>query len=172
MAALVEAGVPVTGTIAGPSTSWLSVDQAKTLVAERGLDRQVSVVGPIFGADKDRFWRNLDVLIYLSEHDHAPLVLIEALSYGVAPITLATGGIAGMMGEDLAANVLPRDLPPAELAAKIIARLTDYAASSARLDRDKQRARARYMAEFTEPLFHARLGALLGMRASPAGQRQ
>ena len=38
--------------------------------------------------------------------------------------------------------------------------------------RPKQRARARYMAEFTEPLFHARLGALLGMRASPAGQRQ
>ena len=163
MEAMAKAGLPVTGTIAGPSTNWLTVAQVEALVAERGLDKQVTVTGPIFGAYKDQFWRNLDVLIYLSEHDHAPLVVIEALAYGVVPITLATGGIAGMLGEGLAGNVLGRDLAPVDVVAATVCKVRDYAASAARLESDKQKSRARYLAEFTEPVFHDRLKAILGI---------
>src|SRR5262249_43656914 len=66
MEALLGAGLAVTGTLGGTSTNMLSVGDLEELVASRKLAHIVSVLGPLSGSAKARFWSNLDLFVYPS----------------------------------------------------------------------------------------------------------
>jgi glycosyltransferase involved in cell wall biosynthesis len=161
IAAVTRAGSSLRAVIAGPATPLLSREALTELVAARGLTPVVEVTGAKYGREKDAFWRNLDVFLYLSSHDHAPLVVIEALSYGVAPIVLDTGGIAEMLGPELAHNVLRRNGEPFEFEQRAAARLRSYIDAPDRLMADRRAARERYLSNFSEREFARRCVAIL-----------
>ena len=149
---LVAAGWPIDATIAGGSTPYLSVETLSARIAECGLQDHVRAIGPVHGANKDRFLHDLDAFVYPSKHDHAPLVVIEALSHGLVPIVLDTGGIAEIVGPDFAKNVVPSGLSGSDLWTAIEQRLEPYR-DPAHLVADRNRARARFLATYTEGHF-------------------
>ena len=55
--------------------------------------------GPAFGADKDKFYRDIDVFLFPSQNEGQPLVLFEAMSQGVPSICYARGCMADDLGE-------------------------------------------------------------------------
>jgi glycosyltransferase involved in cell wall biosynthesis len=121
----------------------------------------IDAVGGKFGAEKQVFFRGLDVLLYLTRHDHAPLVLLEAMSHGVVPITTDVGGVPEIVGPGLAGNVIPAALPKGEQARRVAAIVQNYVADPSTLERDRAAARARYLENFTESAFLERLRGIL-----------
>ncbi len=166
VAHLANAGLDVSGRIAGGSTRHLTVEALRDHVRASGLADRIEVVGPVHGSAKAAFLCDVDVLVYLSAHDHAPLVVIEALSYGIVPVVLDTGGVAEMVSPDFAAHVLPDGLPLRDRGARIEAVLRPYATDRRRLAADRQRARALYLQRYTETQFKARWRDIMG--AGPA----
>ncbi|MEZ5909298.1 MAG: glycosyltransferase family 4 protein [Hyphomicrobiaceae bacterium] len=164
-------GATLTGRVAGGDTPDLTSDRLRSDAAKRGLAGSVEVLGPLYGPDKDRFLAGLDIFVYLSRHDHAPLVLIEAMSHGAVPIVLDTGGIAQILGPALAANVLPDSLDDRSAAAAAAALVARYAANPSLLHHDRERARARYLAAYGEDVFRTRVAAIVAGAGSDADPR-
>jgi glycosyltransferase involved in cell wall biosynthesis len=161
LAAAHAAGVPFEAVIAGPATPFLSKDGVVARIDELGLQGVVAVDDGKYGAEKDAFLRGLDVLLYPSSHDHAPLVVIEALSYGVVPIVIETGGIPEILGAGLTRNVFHAK-PDGEAFETFVTRALDrYACDPALLAADRAKARARYLETYTEADFTRRCRAIL-----------
>ena len=100
------AGLHVRGVIAGGDTKYLTADAVREEIASRGLDDRITVRGFVPDADKEALLASLDLLIYPSEHDLAPLVILEAMARGVIPIAFDTGAIAELMGDAFADHVI------------------------------------------------------------------
>lgn len=165
---VVREGHDVIGGIAGGSTRHLTVEGLRTQIAERGLAGRITVHGPVHGAEKDRFLAVHDVLLYLSAHDHAPLVVIEALSHGLVPIVQHTGGVAEIAGPRFSDNVMPAKVPDADLIARAAAVVAGYAVQPAAIERDRAAARERYLVSFTEAAFARNLAAVVKAPPSTA----
>jgi len=157
IASLRRAGLSVRGRIAGGPTWELSVADVERYVSDNGLKGYVQVLGRLSEEDKSRFLSELDLFIYLSRHDLAPLALIEAMAHGVAPIVFDTGGIRQMVGGYFAGNVLSPELEADACQVRILAIVQRYLDEPDLLFTDRHAARARYLSEFAEPVFYNRL---------------
>lgn len=154
-------GIPVSGVIAGPATPHLSHAGLREHIAAQGLADRIEIVGPVYGAAKTEFFRGLDLFIYPTRHDHAPLVLIEAMSFGAVPISLDTGGIVSIAGPQFADHILPAgaDQQSTTLRARNIIKM--YAEDRELLFAAQNRARARYEQAFTRGHFVDRLRSIV-----------
>lgn len=126
MDALVEAGLPVRGVVAGGDTKYLTVDAARAYAADRGLADVIRFDGFVDDQAKDALLTEMDVLIYPSEHDLAPLVILEAMARGVIPIAFDTGAIAELMGVGFADHVI-RDKGDEAFRRRVTGLVTSYA---------------------------------------------
>ena len=102
-----------------------------------------------------------DVFLYLSRHDLAPVALIEALAHANAPIVIDIGGLCEMVGPELVGNVLPRDLPREAVITRSADLVATYVSDAGSLARDRNWARARYVAAYHPDAFRARVLALI-----------
>lgn len=102
--ALEEDGLPVEGVIAGP------VDPAIAAAFAARLRKVKSArhVGVVSKASKAAFLAGIDVLVFPSRHIHEaePLVMIEALSYGVPVLATSRGCIPSAWGGQTGVSVL------------------------------------------------------------------
>jgi glycosyltransferase involved in cell wall biosynthesis len=55
--------------------------------------------GPVFGADKDKFYRDIDVFLFPTRNEGQPFVVFEAMSQGVPSICYERGCLAGGLAE-------------------------------------------------------------------------
>ena len=157
MTLLKAEGHSVEARIAGGGTQHLTVDGLRAAVEARGLAGVVRIDGPVTGTTKMQFLEGLDVFLYPSLHDHAPLVVIEAMSHGLAPIAIDTGGVAELLGPGLGHNLLSGGTSESEAVSGAVGRLAGYLADPARLARDRQAARHRYLDAYTEERFTSAL---------------
>ena len=164
MAALRQAGLPVTGRIAGDETAYLTRFELAAEVQRRGLDGTVEVLGPLYGDQKTGFLAASDLFVYLSAHDYSPLVVIEAMAGGAVPIVFDVEGQRELLGQPFAANVLAPDLTAAELSGAVTDIVRRYHDDPARLLHDRTAARARYISGYTAATFHVGLNAILDAR--------
>lgn len=83
--------------LAGPPTTPEVRKDIEAAIQEFGdaLDYR----GPAFGADKDKFYRDIDVFLFPSQNEGQPLVLFEAMSQGVPSICYARGCMADDLAE-------------------------------------------------------------------------
>jgi glycosyltransferase involved in cell wall biosynthesis len=95
-ARLRDAGVTCSGRIAG-GTDEATFAQLKALIAARGLEGQVLLLGrlPIEGVLQEM--RQSDVLVHLSRIDSYPLVVLEAMACATLPICIDLAGVRDMI---------------------------------------------------------------------------
>ncbi len=161
----------IQGVIAGAPTAMMSAEQLEEYIREKKLEDSVRYAGGVYGEEKDAFLQSLDVFLYPSGHDHAPLVLLEAMSCGAVPIVYDTGGIREMLGEELAGNVIdPAHHEETQRHADVLADvIVRYLENRDLLEKDRLLARIRYDNMYTPEQFAARLAVIFEL---PAGSRE
>ena len=146
--------------IGGP-TNALSVEGLREKVAQLGLSDVVTVTGRIDEAEKNRLLSDIDIFLYPSRHDLAPLSLIEALSHACVPIVFKTGGIPEIVGSKLSANVLPVSMNETEFSKAVGNIVSGYLTDKNLLARDSKFARTQFLTDYSEPEFRKNILALL-----------
>ncbi|MCA3184233.1 glycosyltransferase family 4 protein [Cupriavidus sp.] len=108
-----EIGMPVCARIAGP----VAPDIRARFDAELARTPCVRYLGPVHGAQKEAFFRDLDALLFPTTYHNeaAPLILLEAQSHGV-PVIANDRGCIGSMIDDCNGVLVPRDADFAEYA--------------------------------------------------------
>lgn len=98
--AAASSGLPLRGILAGPVA--LAEDRAALEKAQAALGERLDYRGPLYGADKDRFYRDIDIFAFptIYNNEAQPTVLFEALATGCAVISLDRGCIRDQVGED------------------------------------------------------------------------
>jgi glycosyltransferase involved in cell wall biosynthesis len=117
------AGLPFDAEIAGP----LDASIADRFHGELKTLPQVKYIGGVYGADKDRFFERISVLIFPSKYQNEaePVTILEALRAGVSVVATQRGCIGGMLGGQCG-----RALGPAELVEGALEALRVAGASS------------------------------------------
>lgn len=128
-------GVKFTASIAGPF-----IDQEASSEVER-LCRDLSCVnycGPLYGEEKNRFFRNQDIFIFPTKYRHEaePLVLYEAAQHGVFNIASKRGCI-----EEVIRNLNGKVILESECMYMDIADEVQRAQNDGVLDKDKRAER-------------------------------
>lgn len=108
-----EIGIPVCARVAGP----VAPDIRAKFDAELARTPCVRYLGPVHGADKEAFFRDIDVLMFPTTYHNeaAPLILLEANSHGV-PVIAHNRGCIGSMVNAHNGVLVPRDADFAEAA--------------------------------------------------------
>jgi glycosyltransferase involved in cell wall biosynthesis len=93
-----EKGLAIVGHLAGPVGA--KDDRRRIEIAREVLGDRLVYHGPLYGAEKDRFWSSIDVFVFPSRYasEAQPLVLLEALSRGIPVIAIRRGCIASDVG--------------------------------------------------------------------------
>lgn len=106
LAVLEQRGIAYQAHIAGP----VATDARQTLDRLLQSTAHVEYVGPVYGAEKERFYRQLDVFLFPTRYanEAEPLVIYEAMQRGVHVIACDRGSIAEML-RDGAGLVFSRD---------------------------------------------------------------
>lgn len=104
-AGLADSESPVELVLAGP------FEDAATEAAVRDRCAQLSgvvLLGPVYGADKERFFSRIDALLFPSRYrnEAEPLTIHEAMARGIPVIASDRGCIAEIVGDD-AGRVVP-----------------------------------------------------------------
>lgn len=86
--------------VAGPVSDELTKKELECLLID--YPNNVSYLGAIYGDEKKRFYQSIDLLIFPSKYRYEaqPLVILEALSFGV-PCIVTPQGYSGEVVEDL-----------------------------------------------------------------------
>jgi len=152
-----KAGLSVRGRIGGGSTAMLSIEELRDTVHRRGMDDDIDLLGHLDGAQKSGFFDGIDIFLYPSRHDLAPLVLAEAMAHGAVPIVLDVGGMGEMVGPELRQNVLQVTNDKADWQSEVQERVGAYSASADGLSCDSAGALRAYENQFTPERFIARI---------------
>lgn len=85
--------------IVGGETREINAKRFFDEVNNRGLNGMVSYHGKQYGKDKEAFLRNADILAFPTfyQNECFPLVLLEAMQYGLPIVTTDEGGILDMV---------------------------------------------------------------------------
>jgi glycosyltransferase involved in cell wall biosynthesis len=92
---LSQGGIEYRAHIAGP----LAPDARQTFDTLLGAANDVEYVGPVYGGQKEQFYRQLDVFLFPTNYanEAEPLVIYEAMRQGVHVIACDRGAIAEML---------------------------------------------------------------------------
>lgn len=98
--AAVSSGDPVRGILAGKAENL--EDQALIEHAMQDLAEHFEYRGPLYGADKDAFYRDIDVFVFPTQylHEAQPTVLFEAQAAGCKIVSFDRGCIAEQVQMD------------------------------------------------------------------------
>ena len=100
-------------------------DSLRQFVDALGLGDIVEFLGPIFGEDKMRFWRGIDIFVFPTFHrEGLPYTILEALASGTPTLSTRVGGIPDVI-QDGVQGVLLGDHFPLSVARAIEAMLSD-----------------------------------------------
>lgn len=85
--------------IAGSDTSLLTKQALQELINSKypEIKQDINLFGPAYGEEKNKLFMTADIFLYPSQHDAAPLVVLEALSYGMPVICSSQGALPDMI---------------------------------------------------------------------------
>lgn len=98
--------------IGGSYTAQLSKRQLDEHLSHcRKLGGHVKVLGPVYGKEKEEMFREADIFAYPSCNDAFPLVVLEAMSYGLPVVTTREGAIPDMVEDEFNGLLVPHRDP-------------------------------------------------------------
>ena len=98
-----------------PAIGW----QVEKFVRSLNLENSVSIIGEVAGLEKDRLLMNSNVFVFTSElPEGQPLVIIEALAFGLPVIATAKGAIPSMVRDGVNGFIIP-EADPAAMAERL-----------------------------------------------------
>ncbi len=159
-------GMKVRGTIVGGPTASLSVEKLREKVEELGLSKVVNVTGRVSEEEKHRLLSEMDIFLYPSRHDLAPLALIEAIAHGCIPIVFEVGGIPEITGKNLSHNVLQPELTEEEFAREVCNIIKSYVKNPKLRTKDAANARKQFEANYSEAGFRNNILSALQQKQS------
>lgn len=68
-------------------------ETAERLCREKGIDRNVTFLGWVRGAEKEKYLKECSVYVLPTYHEGMPMSALEAMSYGMAVVSTYVGGI-------------------------------------------------------------------------------
>jgi glycosyltransferase involved in cell wall biosynthesis len=85
--------------IVGAGTVFLSESDLAKQIADDypEISERVHILGALYGEDKERAFIASDIFLYPTEHDAAPLVVLEALSYALPVVCSNQGALRDMV---------------------------------------------------------------------------
>ncbi len=124
-------GCPYRAVIAGPVDATAQHQFSELLAGSK----DTTAAGPLYGEAKDKFFRDLDVLLFPTKYanEAEPLVIHEALRHGVQVIACDRGAIAEIL-QNGAGSALPAD----GFIEGAVARILAFAANSSSLAKARQ----------------------------------
>ena len=161
IAALGQAGVDLKAMVAGGPTKNMTIADLRNYARYKGVSDKLKIAGFIEGKTKDDWLRQLDIMIYLSTHDLAPLVLLEAQAHGIVPIAFDTGAIGELLPPAFTGHIITPSMAPEAYLPRILSMCRHYQDDTALLEHDKAIARQHYETRFSPALFRSRLNAIL-----------
>ncbi|HEX2212005.1 MAG TPA: glycosyltransferase family 4 protein [Mycobacterium sp.] len=107
------------------------VAEVRELVAARGLDKVIDVVGWVDASGRDKLLRRASIFALPSYDEGLPMAVLEAMAYGVVPITTPVGGIPEAVTDGVDGVLVPPGDPA--LLAEALQRLVEGDQLRARL---------------------------------------
>jgi glycosyltransferase involved in cell wall biosynthesis len=156
LAVLARRGVALEATFAGAAGEPATLEAFDALVDRHGLGDRVRYVGPAFDAAKHALFASHDVFALPTLRDAFPLVVLEAMQFGLPVVTSPIGSIPEIVADGETGLFAPPGDPGA-LANKL-AVLATVPELRRRLG---AAGRARYRQQFTFEAFERRLAAAL-----------
>ena len=118
---------------------------ARALIESLGLSKQVTMLGPVFGENKNKLWLDADIQLFPTYHNEGlPYSILESLAAGCVPITCAVAAIPDVMQDGLHGLFVPPHDPPA-----IAAAIHRLAANREELNRMSYAGRQRILDDYT-----------------------
>lgn len=82
----------------------INEEQIKKILSEQKLQNRVHFLGPLYGDEKNNILQQCDILVFPTKYKNEafPLVILEALCFGIIPISTKIGGIPDIItSEDI-----------------------------------------------------------------------
>jgi glycosyltransferase involved in cell wall biosynthesis len=129
----------------------VTMEMLERKIGEKNLTASVTATGPLYNERKLEEYRNADIFVFPTfyENEAFPLVLLEALQYGLPIVSTFEGGIPEMI-IDNETGLLVESQNAEMLAGKISALLTDPARRKEMGRRGYQRFKNNYTLEHFE----------------------
>jgi glycosyltransferase involved in cell wall biosynthesis len=138
--------------------SDVSMAELHTLIRERGLDRQVTLVGPKYNEEKDAYLQDSDFLIFPTfyKRETTPLVIQEAFKFGLVPISSPEGGIPDLIEDGVDGFVIdPEDV------SQYCDKIMWLSAHHERLNAFRKAGQAKFDRRFSLPVFEKNMVSVL-----------
>jgi glycosyltransferase involved in cell wall biosynthesis len=145
-------GIKFRATFAGGRMSRECEKSFSEILTRYGLSNEVSYLGPVYGTEKEAFYRDADVFIFPSLYDSFGIVLLEAMSYGIPIIATNQGGIPDVV-QDGETGFLVNKNNPSQLAD----RMAVLANNSELRARFGTRGRKRFEEKYTVDVFERKM---------------
>lgn len=140
----------------GGETSEIDADHFVEEVNKRGLEQRVAYHGKKYGEEKIHAFENSDIFVLPSFNECFPLVLLEAMEYGLPCISTAEGGICGIIDDGKTGYIIEKKNAVA-LADKI-AFLIDHPDIRKEMG---ENGRKKFKEQFTLSIFENRMKEIL-----------
>lgn len=134
----------------------VSSHQFKKVVEKRGLTETVKYLGKRYGEDKNKVYQSADIFVLPTMNDCFPLVLLEAMQYGLPAISTVEGGIPDIVENNVTGFMVDQN-NPVDLADKLEILMNN---DTLRIQMGKA-GREKYEKEFTLQAFEAKLQGIL-----------
>ncbi|MEO8843500.1 MAG: glycosyltransferase [Kofleriaceae bacterium] len=151
---LADRGVAFEATFAGAPTNEISESAMRAALAP--FEHRVRYVGPVMGEAKQALFRDHDLFVLPTRADAFPLVLLEAMMWGLPVVSTFEGAIPDIVVDGETGCLLPGH--DAELLAE---RLEILIRDQRLRTAMSQRARKRFVEHFTLPHFEHGLADVL-----------
>jgi glycosyltransferase involved in cell wall biosynthesis len=93
--------------------SGAAEQQLRAAISKAHLDERVKLLGPVFGAAKQRLWQSANVLAFPSHGEGLPYALLESMAAGVVPVITPVGAIPDVIDDQVQGVFVPPRSPAA-----------------------------------------------------------
>lgn len=94
--------------IIGAETKMINATIFADEVSKRGIEDVIKYHGPIYGHEKEMFWKNTSLFVFPSLNECFALVLLEAMQHGISVVATDEGGTPDIVEDGKTGFIIPK----------------------------------------------------------------